>query len=290
MKNKQISNPFPPLHIRASDYPISVFRVESAPRLKVNSELEERNLELRLLHTHFTYEVFFVVSGKLKLITEHGRTEYENSIIIIPPKLNHVSIRDGESYSLLFSLDGDLTLSHKLENEVHSLPLSDEITFYVRQLNKESLLRTKEAEHAVHHLASLIFSEILNSVKPISDKSSSQNPHQKHHINAIDEYINHNFAKQITLADIAAHVHLSKRQITRTIRKEYNCTFPELLSDKRLGNAVSLLNNTDLSIAQIISETFCNSPNYFYRVFRKKYGISPLQYRKQMRARYPKEK
>lgn len=275
MKTELIPASFPPLHIKACDFPVSVFRVESSPRLVDNSAIEKHKLDMKLLHTHFTYEVFFVVSGSLKLTTQQSRKEYGKSVIIVPPKLNHVSIRDGECYCLLFSFDKDLALS----NEVHHIPMSEEITFYIRKLTEKSLLHTKNAENSVHHLASLIFTEILNSVTPIKN-ISPRNPHKKLHINAIDEYINQNFRKQVTLAEVAKHVHLSQKQITRIIKQEYNCSFTELLSNKRLGNAVSLLNNTDLSIAQIIEETFCNSPNYFYRVFRKKYGTSPLQYRK----------
>ena len=100
------------------------------------------------------------------------------------------------------------------------------------------------------------------------------------------EYINKNYRRRITVSELADRVHLSERQVARIIRQEYRCSFTELLNNRRLANAVSMLKNTNLSIAQIIERTFYCSPNYFYRVFRKKYGISPLQYRKQIRTPY----
>ena len=59
MKMKHISDPFPPLHIQVGDYPLSVYRVESSPRLRVTDEQEKQNTVFQTLHMHFTYEVFF---------------------------------------------------------------------------------------------------------------------------------------------------------------------------------------------------------------------------------------
>ena len=77
-------------------------------------------------------------------------------------------------------------------------------------------------------------------------------------------------------------MHLSRKQICRIISREYGCTFSQLLQNKRLSNAVSLLKNTDMPIEQIAAATFGASSSYFYAVFRKKYGMTPLRYRKEL--------
>ena len=43
-----------------------------------------------------------------------------------------------------------------------------------------------------------------------------------------------------------------------------------------------MLKNTDMPIEQIAAATFGASSNYFYAVFRKKYGMTPLRYRKEL--------
>jgi len=283
MEKELKNNYYPPLHIKAGDYPVCVFRVASSPRLKVNSSPATRPGTIRRLHTHFTYEVFFVVSGTLTLMTQAEQSVYERSVVIIPPRIHHVSIRDGESYCLLFSFDGESTIARWLERGVCVLPLSDETVFYIRQLTEKTLARTDADEQAAQYLASLIFFDIFRTVKPDGRRANSRKNRTAQHIGAIDEFINRNLDQKLTLEDLSAAIHLSKKQISRIIRQEYHCSFPSLLNSKRLANAVLLLKSTDMSIEQIIAATFCNSPNYFYAVFREAYGMSPLQYRKESR-------
>lgn len=272
---------YPVLHINAGSHPLQVFRAAESPQMQVNCSVEERSSVLGALHTHFTYEVFFVVSGKITLITQTEHTDYSHAIVMIPPQIPHVTIRDGESYCLLFAFDEESTIDAWLKSGVCVLPLDEEITFYIRTLTEKSLACTPEGEQAAQYLSSLIFFHIFSTVKP--QKQGNRKGHMARHINRIDEYINHHLNEKITLNALATAVHLSAKQVSRIVFQEYHCSVSELLSNKRLANAVSLLVNTDLSVAQIIDTVFCHTPHYFYSVFRKKYGISPLQYRKKQK-------
>jgi len=274
------SHSYPVLHIKAGSHPLQVFRTAESPRLQVNSSTEERSSVLGALHTHFTYEVFFVVSGKITLVTQTEHTDYSQAIVMIPPQIPHVTIRDGESYCLLFAFDEESTIDAWLKSGVCVLPLDEEITFYIRTLTEKSLTCTPEGEQAAEYLSALLFFHIFSAVKPEKQGDQLRKGHTERHINRIDEYINHHLNQKITLHDIAEAVHLSAKQVSRIVFQEYHCSVPELLSSKRLANAVSLLANTDMPVAQIIDTVFCHTPHYFYTVFRKKYGISPLQYRK----------
>lgn len=289
MNTKPIIDPYPPIHIPDGDYPIHVFRVEKSPRLHVNSAEPQRNTVLRALHTHVSYEVFFVVSGTLELLTESGSRVYSDAIVIIPPHIHHVTVRNGESYCLLFSFDHNSTIAHYLRQNACELPLKEETVFYIRRLTEKTALRTEEGEQAVKHLAALIFLDIFRSIKPRNTLQEKGQHRDAAHISKIDAYINANYFRKITLAELAEHIHLSQRQTARIILQVYQCSFTELLSSRRLTNAANLLTHTDLSITQVIQKTFDGSPNYFYRIFQKKFGISPLQYRKQSRLLYPKE-
>ena len=56
--------------------------------------------------------------------------------------------------------------------------------------------------------------------------------------------------------------------------------FREYLTELRLTDAASLLRYSELSVTEIAySVGFCES-NYFSNVFKKQYGISPKDYRK----------
>ena len=275
-----MKQPLAPLSVVAQGHPITVYRVDGTPRLWVNCERAEQSDPLQRLHTHFNYEVFFVVSETLELLTPDRRTAYTDSVVIIPPQIHHVTLRSGESYCLLFSFEGNSTLARYLEQGVCALPITETLTFYIRQLTRQSTLHTEGGEQAVAHLAALIFQEIFRTVTP--QAAPSGEAVKPRHIDRIDEYVNRHYPQPITLSDLAAHVHLSRRQTARILQRHYRCTFTELVNEHRLANAVTLLRQSELSVAQIIERTFCHSPAYFYRLFEKKYGISPLQYRKSL--------
>ena len=46
------------------------------------------------------------------------------------------------------------------------------------------------------------------------------------------------------------------------------------------STASTLIKNTAIPISEIAKQTNLGSENYFYTLFKKRYGISPLQYRK----------
>jgi len=52
------------------------------------------------------------------------------------------------------------------------------------------------------------------------------------------------------------------------------------LKDKRCVFAAMLLRTTDMSVSEIINEAGYENESYFRRLFRKKYGVNPLTYRK----------
>ena len=55
---------------------------------------------------------------------------------------------------------------------------------------------------------------------------------------------------------------------------------PRNTSAKRLNYAANLLIHTDMEIVDVIYESGFQSINYFYHLFKKEYGISPVKYKK----------
>ena len=99
----------------------------------------------------------------------------------------------------------------------------------------------------------------------------------------IEHFIHHHYTENITLATVAEALHLSTKQTSRIIRKRYHASLSELLNEKRLNVAAHLLKTSDIPIAQVASRIFYRSENYFFRLFKGKYGLSPLAYRKKHR-------
>lgn len=86
--------------------------------------------------------------------------------------------------------------------------------------------------------------------------------------------------KNASLSDFAAQNHIDIYSLGRIIRKNTGMTFTGLVAEKRMRQAVWLLENTELAIADISFSVGYENTSYFYRLFRKTCGVSPREYRK----------
>ena len=263
-----------------------VFVVGSGPRIKKRAQTERDPVYVRGTHTHFTYEVFFVTEGHLQIVTRDFTGIYEKEIVILPPRFQHHSLPDSDgSFCLLFAPEegtkAETVLKNRIGDEICRLPLEEDVAFYIDRLTKRRAEHTPAAERDAELLASLIFNRVLSHLLP-DDGRQGHKAATAEHINKIEHYINHHLFERITLSDLAGRVYLSTKQVSRIIERAYGCTFSELVTDKRLAAAEMMLKNTDMKISEIAAG-FCTSEAYFFVLFKKKYGISPLKYRKESR-------
>ena len=63
------------------------------------------------------------------------------------------------------------------------------------------------------------------------------------------------------------------------VKQETGCTFQELLMKKRFQKAASLLLTTNLQVEEIAVNVGYENLSYFYRQFKRLYGMTPRQYR-----------
>jgi len=272
-----------PIRVAVRDMMLNVFRVGATPLVKSSDGSIDYN-RIKSTHTHFTYEIFFITSGKMKLVTNDYISEYKNSVLIIPPKIKHFSVPiGGETFCLLFSFEKNAKFEEQLNQDVFELPITDEISFYIKKFTEKSNLNTPYAEEDAKYLAALIFNNVFLSIKSAKNNPQNSKKHTPRHINAIEAYINDNRGNKFTLEDVARNVYLSPKQVSRIIKKEYGCTFSALVLEKRLAVAEIMLKNTDMKISDIATQTFYGTENYFYNVFKAKYGMSPLKFRKEAR-------
>ena len=93
-------------------------------------------------------------------------------------------------------------------------------------------------------------------------------------------YLNIHFTENITLEDVCKKYSLSMRTLYRYWNKNFEDTPAEFLLKKRLRYAAHLLLTTDMGIQDTARSSGFDNPIYFTQCFRRKYGISPGNYRK----------
>ena len=100
------------------------------------------------------------------------------------------------------------------------------------------------------------------------------------HIQQILDRIDARYTENISLANIAADMHISPNYLSVLLRKHADTTFTDLIIRKRIQLAKKLLRETAKPIQQIVEETGYRDYTHFNKSFKKMVGITPVQYRK----------
>ena len=98
-------------------------------------------------------------------------------------------------------------------------------------------------------------------------------------IKTILDYIDENYMKSITIDELAECVNLSKHYFMRFFKKYMGMTCIEYINDYRLSIAANLLITTGMQVTEIAEKTGITNLSYFNRIFKKKYNMTPKQYR-----------
>ncbi len=92
-------------------------------------------------------------------------------------------------------------------------------------------------------------------------------------------YINEHFRQQISSPEIAAAAGFSPNYLSRKFREAAGIGIHEYLVFVRLRSAALELISTDHSVTEVATNCGFSDSNYFKDAFKKKYGITPREYR-----------
>jgi AraC-like DNA-binding protein len=117
---------------------------------------------------------------------------------------------------------------------------------------------------------------------------SSNNTREKIVMHVL-QYIDTNYING-TLGEVALQLHCSVSWLSREIKMITGHNFKELIQDKRMSQAVFLLTNTDMKIADISEAVGYENTSFFHRAFTRKYGITPSKLRNRKNTNKQEEK
>lgn len=95
-------------------------------------------------------------------------------------------------------------------------------------------------------------------------------------------YLRAHYAEKLSVALLAAQCGLSPSAFLRHFKQEIGATPSAFLMNYRLNASAIQLENSVVDVQAIAENTGFYDQFYFSRCFRKKYGVPPLQYRRQM--------
>jgi AraC-like DNA-binding protein len=127
----------------------------------------------------------------------------------------------------------------------------------------------------------MFLSLLIQNNKPEIDQSSGADNHDKYIRRAI-EFISKNYSSEISIQEIASRMGFDRSFLYTIFMKHLNMSPQDFLIRFRIDRAVELMENTSLSIGEISRSVGYDDPLYFSKIFKKKKGVSPSLFRKQL--------
>ncbi|MBQ0001000.1 MAG: AraC family transcriptional regulator [Clostridiales bacterium] len=295
--------------------PINQFECLTWPHIRILQNYlypETRNINRNLLvtpylpkdsvsrHEHTYFEMIYVLSGSC---AHHVENSYsilnEGDFIILPPGLHHYILQAENAHLTLFMIHPEtlktlfpsLTTGHDtLSSFLHDIMCRDTLNYYLtihtdnHPQIQQTLLELKEemfrSDEYTDHVALTTFSSfMLNVIRNSSHAEFSSSETIVNQDQQILSMIYEQYAT-ITLSQLAESLHYSIPYCSKYLKKNLGCTFSELIQKVRFQQARNLLMNSTLPVNQIGKNIGYETPENFFRAFKKVHGVTPSQYRK----------
>lgn len=258
------------------------------------------------IHTHNYIEVIYMCSGSTahiidgkKLILQTGDLLFLNQNVtqeVLPAGLNDVAVNFiilPEFFDTVFTMLGeeknllrDFLVGCLCENDTqirylhfqvaNILPVQNLIENLIWSLKNDSSNKRRINQVTM----GLLFLQLLNYTDQMY---ASSHPFEEKLILHVLHYIDEHY-KDASLTELSKQLGYDIYWLSRTIKKYTGQTYKELLQTKRFNQALYLLQNTTLSVSDIIIATGYDNTSYFYRTFKKRFSLSPNEYRQSYHA------
>lgn len=260
-------------------------------------------------HTHDYLELGYIVSGNFTQVIE-GRqiTFHKHELCLIDTGSVHYDLLEGDAEVLFFGISNRLfdivsqggaqesglmdflrtsLLTQKASNQYLLFKPDTKRTDTEERMS--DLIKILVSELRIGDVGSdyIVFGLVLRLFQMLTTEyeftlTREQNSKRSQMVgDEILEYIQEHF-QDISVAKLVEEFHYNEDYFNRLILKRKNMTYSEYVQSLRLEHAKELLLQTNMSVDEIVHECGYQNKGFFYRLFQKRYGMTPAAYRKQM--------
>lgn len=243
-------------------------------------------------HHHSFYELHIVTSGKATyLINSKTITLTKNTFLFIPPNISHqvVSVSDDYTkFAFSFEIHNNDELCKLLKSEIgtHFFDTTPQIVLTLAENILDNILHENFGYHTIieNNLTNLLLSlmqPMLKLYNFIDHAEKASDSHLAMRVKMALSYIDDNIA-DATAVNIANHLHISTKQLSRTLKTALSMTTQEVIVHRRIKKAKKLMQNLDIPLSEIAAMVGFNSQQHFSKTFKRTEGTTATYYRQQI--------
>ncbi|MDL4840300.1 response regulator transcription factor [Aquibacillus rhizosphaerae] len=152
------------------------------------------------------------------------------------------------------------------------------VNYLLKPISKQKLMEA--VEEALEEVEKRTRTGRIERV--IDDKLLTINMDERYNSSIKDSltYIDQRYNQEITLKEVADHVHLNASYLSALFKEELQLTFSEYLTRTRLQHAKNMLISTTLPITEIAEKVGYSTSKYFIKLFKQQESMTPNAYRK----------
>lgn len=258
----------------------------------LETRTESSSEETSILHFHNGYEFIFLTEGQVKIeIDSVIHTACAPSVILLNPFEQHKICEQSEVYTrTVLVLNADelernvsLHLISRLKcrpNGFRHIRTPDDNSF--EQICKMIMLIKAEEKNKGFFFDKYIQNTVYNLLILIC-RFQKEEVHYNKNLMLIQSEIDKNYAQIETIQQLADRYYISQGHLSRTFKEFTGYSPAEYLQNTRMHHAVRLLSCSDMSVKEICRAVGYRDINNFTRQFKKRFGVSASQLRKDFR-------
>jgi|SRR5579863_4127993 len=175
-------------------------------------------------------------------------------------------------------LDGPLPLPVSARSGLHDHAVSEILNLLLAEVESGGTSGTLYAESLAHALAVRFL--FLGERLPTLSRSTAVLPQRK--LRNIQDFIESRLAADLTLQELAAEMGYSRSHFLRMFRATTGMTPHRYVLKRRVERARQLLEQVDLSVAEVAFRCGFSSQAHLTVAFRNEFGITPAEYRRHL--------
>ena len=250
------------------------------------------------LHSHEELELNFIMNAKgaRRVVGDHISEIDDLELVLVGSNLPHV----WQTHKCTSKEIREITIQFHKDLFDEKFLRRNQLSFIRTMLEKSArgILFSRQTIELITPRLTILsqkqgFDSVLELLSILHDLSISRNMHtlsdanfsnaelsyNSRRIERAIEYMNQSFHKQITLTEVSKLANMTDASFSRFFKARTGITFMDSLLEMRLGHASRLLIDTTQSIAEVAYNCGFNNISNFNRLFKKKKGCTPKEFR-----------